>query len=79
VCEFYTNGAEGVFSRLRGAEIWHPHDVAGAYLIRYARGARGVRGYRRVDNGSQVRAVIRLAMRATVSIDSCGYCLEGQN
>lgn len=44
MCEFYTNGAEGVFSRLRRAETGHPHDVAGADLIRYARGARGLRG-----------------------------------
>jgi hypothetical protein len=30
VCEFYTNGAEGFFSRLRCAEIGHHYQAAGA-------------------------------------------------
>ena len=74
----YTNGAEGYFSRLRRAEIGHHHHVAGPYLIRYAQEAAWREDHRRVDNGSQVRAVSGLAMAAPVSVDWCGYWQRGR-
>jgi transposase-like protein len=69
----YTNGAEEFFSRLRRAEIGHHHHVAGIYLTRYAQESAWREDYRRVDNGSQVRSVIGLALGARPSVDFCGY------
>jgi transposase-like protein len=69
----YTNGAEEFFSRLRRAEIGHHHHIAGAYLVRYAQEAAWREDHRRVDNGSQVQAVMGLAMAARPSVDFCGY------
>jgi transposase-like protein len=69
----YTNGAEEFFSRMRRAEIGHHHHIAGAYLVRYAQEAAWREDHRRVDNGSQVRGVMGLAMAAPVSVDWCGY------
>lgn len=69
----YTNGAEEFFSRMRRAEIGHHHHIAGAYLVRYAQEAAFREDARRVDNGSQVRKVVELAMASRPSVDWCGY------
>ena len=69
----YTNGAEEFFSRMRRAEIGHHHHIAGQYLIRYAQESAWREDHRRVDNGTQVRAVATLAMAAPTSVDWCGY------
>jgi transposase-like protein len=69
----YTNGAEGFFSRMRRAESGHHHHIAGPYLIRYAQESAWREDHRRVDNGTQVKAVATLAMAAPVSGDWCGY------
>jgi transposase-like protein len=69
----YTNGAEGYFSRIRRAELGHYHHVAGDYLVRYAQESAWREDHRRVDNGTQVKAVATLAMGAKTSVDWCGY------
>jgi len=69
----YTNGAEEFFSRMRRAEIGHHHHIAGAYLVRYAQEAAWREDHRRVDNGTQVQAVMGLAMASRPSVDFCGY------
>lgn len=69
----YTNGAEGYFSRLRRGEIGHHHQIAGAYLVRYAQEAAWREDHRRQDNGGQVGAIGGLAMAAPTSVDWCGY------
>jgi transposase-like protein len=69
----YTNGAESFFSRLRRAEIGHHHHIAGPYLIRYGQESAWREDHRRVDNGTQVRAVTTLALAAPTSVDWCGY------
>jgi hypothetical protein len=68
-----TNGAESFFSRMRRAEQGHHHHIAGAYLARYAQEASWREDHRRVDNGSQVRAVAGLALMNPPSVDFCGY------
>lgn len=74
----YTNGAEGYFSRMRRAEIGYHHHIAGAYLIRYAQESAWREDHRRVDNGTQTRAVTTLALAASVSVDWCGYWQRGR-
>ncbi len=69
----YTNGAEEFFSRMRRAEIGHHHHIAGTYLVRYAQEAAFREDARRVDNGTQVRRVVELAMGSRPSVDFCGY------
>jgi transposase-like protein len=69
----YTNGAEEFFSRLRRAEIGHHHHIAGAYLVRYAQESAWREDRRRVDNRTQVQAVMGLAMACKPSVDWCGY------
>jgi hypothetical protein len=44
----WTNWAEEFFSRMRRAEIGHPHHIAGAYLLRYAQEASWREDNRRV-------------------------------
>ncbi len=73
----YTNGAEGFFSRLRRAEVGHHHHIAGTYLVRYAQESAWREDYRRTDNGTQVRNVVALAMKAKPSVDFCGYWQRG--
>ena len=68
-----TNGAESFFSRLRRGEVGHHHHIAGAYLARYAQESAFREGHRRDDNGTQVRGVVGLALRARPSVDFCGY------
>jgi transposase-like protein len=74
----YSNGAESFFSRMRRGEIGHHHHVAGPYLVRYSQEAAWREDHRRVDNGSQVRGVMGLAMAAPVSVDWCGYWQRGR-
>ena len=69
----YTNGAEEFFSRMRRAEIGHHHHISGAYLVRYAQEAAFREDARRVDNGSQVRKIVELALAARPSVDFSGY------
>ena len=45
----------------------------GAYLVRYAQESAWGEDSRRMDNGSQVKAVMGLAIRAPTSVDWCGY------
>ena len=68
-----TNGAESFFSRMRRGEQGHHHHIAGVYLGRYAQESAWREDARRVDNGTQVRGVVTLAMKAPPSIDFCGY------
>ncbi len=68
-----TNGAESFFSRLRRGEVGHHHHIAGAYLARYAQESAFREGHRRDDNGTQVRGVVGLALKARPSVDFCGY------
>jgi len=74
----YTNGAEGFFSRMRRSEIGHHHHIAGVYLIRYAQESAWREDHRRVANGTQVRAVMTLAMACPPSVDFCGYWQRAQ-
>jgi hypothetical protein len=69
----YTNSAEEFFSRMRRAEIGHHHHIAGTYLVRYAQESAWREDHRRMDNGSQVRGVVSLALVAKQSVDFCGY------
>jgi transposase-like protein len=69
----YTNGAESFFSRIRRAEVGHHHHISGRYLLRYGQESAWRENHRRMDNGSQVKAVTTLAMAAPVSVDWCGY------
>jgi len=68
-----TNGAESFFSRLRRGEVGHHHHIAGVYLARYAQESAYREGHRRDDNGTQVRGVVGLALKARPSVDFCGY------
>ena len=68
-----TNGAESFFSRMRRAEAGHHHHIAGVYLGRYAQESAWREDMRRVDNGTQVGGVVRLALAAKPSVDFCGY------
>jgi hypothetical protein len=69
----YTYHAEDYFSGMRRGEIGNHHHVAGPYLVWYAEKSAWREDYRRVDNGSQVKLVIGLAMAAAPSVDWCGY------
>lgn len=68
-----TNGAESFFSRLRRGEVGHHHHIAGVYLARYAQESAFRKGHRQDGNGTQVRGVVGLALRAGPSVDFCGY------
>jgi len=68
-----TNGAESFFSRLRRAEAGHHHHIAGAYLARYAQESAWKESHRRIDDGTQARGLVRLALAAKPSVDFCGY------
>ena len=74
-----TNGAESFFSRMHRGEVGHHHHVAGTYLARYAQESalqpaprvvppgdrlrRWREDHRRVDNGTQARGVVALALK----------------
>lgn len=68
-----TNQAESFFSRLRRGEMGHHHHISGPYLLRFAQEAAWREDNRRVDNGSQVRRVVDLALGRKKSVDFCGY------
>jgi hypothetical protein len=74
----YTNGAEGFFSRMRRAESGHHHHIAGPYLLRYAQEAAFREDHRRMDNGTQVKTVLALALACKPSVDFCGYWQRAQ-
>jgi hypothetical protein len=58
-----TNQAEEYFCRLRRAEIGIHHDIAGAYLLRYAQESSWREDNRRVSNGDQLNRIAALAMK----------------
>ena len=68
-----TNWAESFFSRVRRGEIGHYHHIAGPYLLRYAQESAWREDNRRVDNGSQVKRVVGLALKCKPSVDFSGY------
>ncbi len=68
-----TNWAEEFFSRMRRGEIGHHHHISGIYLLRYAQEATWREDNRRVDNGSQVHQLARLALGRGKSVDFTGY------
>ena len=68
-----TNQDESFFSRLRRAEWGHHHHISGRYLDCYAAECAWREDHRRLPNGSQVHAVIRLALAAKPSLDFTGY------
>ncbi len=68
-----TNQAESFFSRMRRGEQGHHHHIADVYLGPYAQESAWREDRRRVDNGTQARAVIGLAMACKPSMDFCGY------
>jgi transposase-like protein len=68
-----TNQAEEYFSRLRRAEVGIHHQIAGAYLLRYAQEASWREDNRRVSNGDQVSRVAKLALGRGKSVDFTGY------
>jgi len=68
-----TNWAESYFSRLRRAELGHHHQIAGAYLLRYAQEASWREDNRRIANGEQVRTVAHNALKRGPSVDFSGY------
>jgi transposase-like protein len=68
-----TNGAESFFSRMRRAEQGHHHHISGVYLGRYAQESAWREDMRRIDNGTQVKGVVGLALKAPPSVDFCGY------
>jgi transposase-like protein len=73
-----TNSAESFFSRMRRAEAGHHHHIAGVYLGRYAQESAWREDHRRVDNGSQARGVVALAMAIKPSVDFCEYWQRAQ-
>jgi len=68
-----TNEAESFFSRLRRGEVGHHHYIAGVYLARYAQESAFRESHHRDDNGTQVRGVAGLVMKARPSVNFCGY------
>ncbi len=68
-----TNEAEGLFSRLRRAEIGPHHHIAGIYLARYASEAAWRDDHRRMSNGEQFRSVVTFVAKNKPSGDFCEY------
>ena len=68
-----TNQAESFFSRLRRAEIGHHHHIASRYLDLYAAEMAWREDHRRMPTGSQVSALIGLALAAEPSKRFGGY------
>jgi hypothetical protein len=68
-----TNWAKEYFSRLRRAEVGIHHQIAGAYLLRYAQESSWREDNRRVSNGDKVNRVAALAMKRGKSADFTGY------
>jgi hypothetical protein len=72
----YTNGAEEFFSRTRRAEIGH-HHLCGQLPDPLCPGRAWRENHRRVANGTQVKAVVTLAMTAPTSMDWCRSAAGG--
>ena len=70
---FFSNWAEEFFSRMRRVEIGHHHQIAGAYLLRYAQEASWREDNRRMSNGEQVNRLAGLAVKRGKSVDFTGY------
>lgn len=68
-----TNWAESFFSRMRRAELGQHHHISGKYLISYACEMAWKEDNRRVDNGSQHKAVTGMALSHPVSRVWAGY------
>jgi transposase-like protein len=73
-----TNGAEGLFSRMRRAEIGHHHHLSGAYLGRYAAESAWRDDHRRMPNGTQFQTIVGLVTKNKPSVDFCGYWQRSQ-
>jgi ISXO2-like transposase domain len=69
----WTNWVEEFFSRMRRAEIWHHHHIAGVYLLRYAQEASWREDNRRSSNAVQVTRVAGLALASKPSVDFSDY------
>ena len=67
------NQAESCFSRMRRAGLGHHHHIAGPYLARYAKEMAWREDHRRLSNGEQFEAVLKLVAGNPPSIDFCGY------
>jgi hypothetical protein len=68
-----TNWAESYFSRLRRSEIGIHHHIAGPYLAAYASEMAWREDNRRISNGEQFHAIVRLALKHPVSRQWKGY------
>jgi transposase-like protein len=68
-----TNQAESFFSRMRRAELGQHHHISGKYLLSYACEMAWKEDHRRVDNGTQHKAVTGLALAHPVSRTWAGY------
>jgi len=58
---------------MRRAEIGHDHQIAGAYLLRYAQEASWREDNRCASNGERVNRVAGLALASKASVDFTGY------
>jgi hypothetical protein len=65
---------DAVIGAVRSAII-----ITTPYLARYAQEAVFREDHRRVDNRTQVRGVMGLAMAAPVSVNWCGYWQRAAN
>jgi len=68
-----TNEAESFFSRMRRAELGQHHHISGKYLLSYACEMAWKEDNRRVDNGTQHKAVTGMALAHPVSRTWAGY------
>lgn len=57
---------------MRGAEVGHRHDIAGAYLLPYAQEASWREDKRRLSNDERVNRVAGLAPASRPSVDLAG-------
>jgi hypothetical protein len=68
-----TKWAEEFFSGMRSAEIGIHHQIAGAYLLRYAQERCWTGDNRRLSNGEQVNRLAALSLKRGKSVDFGGY------
>jgi transposase-like protein len=72
-----TNWAESFFSRMRRAELGQHHHISGRYLLAYSCEMAWKEDNRRVDNGTQHKAVTGMALAHPVSRVWAGYWQRG--